>query len=458
MSKVTDTIAAISTPQGVGGIAVVRVSGPDAVALVRQYVRTVSDEPNRTSFGVFRVGDRVIDEVVVSTFRAPRSYTGEDVVEISCHGSRYVQEEILRILVSQAGAVRSARLAEAGEFTRRAFLNGRFDLSQAEAVADLIESHSEASHRLAVSQLRGGYSRKLREIRDKFVELTSLLELELDFSDEDVEFADRRALRALRDELEGEVSRLVASFRLGNAIKNGVPVAIVGRPNVGKSTLLNSLLNEERAIVSDIAGTTRDTVEDVVSIDGIAFRFIDTAGIRHSSDIVESAGIERSYRAMADAQIVLYMVDAVRPDAEIEEELDEVRTKVDFGDKTLLLLKNKADKVRPSSQDAPQPPHTLAISAKEGTHIDTLRRMLVGSVREGTTSDATLLTNVRHCESMTHVLEALTHVGEAFDQNLPADLVVVDIRDALYHLGQITGQVSSDEVLGTIFSRFCIGK
>lgn len=437
----TDTIAAISTPTGKGGIAVLRVSGPDAIAVVAPYVGQQKFAANTARFATFRADDRIIDEVVITTFRAPHSFTGEDVVEISCHGSLFVQEELLRCLLNGSP---KARLAKPGEFTLRAFLNGKYDLSQAEAVADLIDSTSEASHRLAVNQLRGGFSQRLKSIRERFVELTSLLELELDFSDEDVEFADRSALRTIVDELESEISQLVESFRLGNALKNGVPVAIVGRPNVGKSTLLNALLGEERAIVSPIAGTTRDTVEDTLTLGGVMFRFIDTAGLRHSDDQIEAKGIERSYKALREAQVVIHLFEEESVENEILdcEELDR---------KTLIRVRNKVD-VQPAIQEE----GVLQISAKQGIGLDSLKQVLVDSVKVD--GDQTLLTNVRHQESMKHILEALSHVRDGLLQNLPADLVVIDIRDALYSLGEITGQVTSDEVLGTIFGRFCIGK
>ncbi|MCQ2300403.1 MAG: tRNA uridine-5-carboxymethylaminomethyl(34) synthesis GTPase MnmE [Bacteroidales bacterium] len=434
----SETIVAISTPHGVGGIAVVRLSGTSALPLAMHFMGGKSLSSHRATYGVFADGGRVVDEVVATYFQAPHSYTGEDVVEFSCHGSLFVQQEIVRLLVGCKEF--PCRLAEPGEFTQRAFLNGKLDLSQAEAVADLIDSQSESAHRLAVNQLRGGYSQMLKDLRGRFVELTALLELELDFSEEEVEFADRTALNILIDTLSSEVSRLVASFKMGNAIKNGVPVAIVGKPNVGKSTLLNALLGEERAIVSPIAGTTRDTVEDTFVIEGIQFRFIDTAGIRKSDDLVESAGIERSYKAMRDAQIVICMTDNDEPLA-LPEEMTE---------KKVVWVRNKIDEVACSA------PGMIPVSAKEGTNLDALRKALVDSV--GYESDKTMLTNLRHHEAMTHILEALGHVKEGLSSGLPADLVVVDIREALYYLGQITGEVSSDEVLGTIFSRFCIGK
>lgn len=428
------TIAAISTPQGVGGIAVVRLSGKEAQAVALKYVSRL--ENGKAVFATFRDGERLIDEVVVTSFPAPHSYTGDNVVEISCHGSIYVQQEILRLLVLDS----QCRLAEPGEFTQRAFLNGKFDLSQAEAVADLIDSQSEVAHRLAVNQMRGGFSQKLKELRDKFVELTSLLELELDFSEEEVDFADRSSLMSLVDAIEEEIRQLADSFSMGNAIKRGVPVAIVGRPNVGKSTLLNALLGEDRAIVSPVAGTTRDTVEDTFILGGIQFRFIDTAGIRSSEDAIEMAGIERSYKAIRDAQIVLYLTDNDEP-FETFEGVEE---------KTVIYLRNKVDIQKTMLEDA------VPISAKTGEGMDELRSRLIDSVKID--PDRTMLTNVRHYEAMIQTLEALSHVRQGLIRNIPSDLVVIDLREALHHLGTITGQVTSDEVLGSIFGRFCIGK
>lgn len=447
-----DTIAAISTPSGVGGIAVVRLSGPEAFAIAAKHVALPS-AGRAAGYSLYRDGDAVLDEVVVTIFRMPHSYTGEDTVEISCHGSLYVQQTLLQSLL-----VSGARLAEPGEFTRRAFLNGRLDLSQAEAVADLIDSTDAASHRLAMSQLRGGYAQRLAALRQQFVELASLLELELDFSDEEVEFADRAQLLSLLDAVEKECRRLCDSFRLGNAIKNGIPVAIVGRPNVGKSTLLNALVGEERAIVSDIAGTTRDTVEDTLNLDGITYRFIDTAGIRHSDDAIERQGIERSYRAVAKAQVVLYMVDAGQI-SDASAELAELRSHVGLDGKQLIVLVSKCDKYgQPPAAVAGAAVTQIAISAKTGQGLDLLRQQLSSGRRLDTADTAPLVTNLRHCEALQNVLSATALVRDGLTRNLPADLVVIDLRDALHHLGTITGQVASDELLGTIFSRFCIGK
>lgn len=440
------TIAAISTPAGVGGIAVVRISGPKAFDVTQHHIKLhqASGPSPNTSYAIFRHQGQVIDEVVVTYFKAPHSFTGEDTIEISCHGSQYAQQAILQALVDSG-----ARLAEPGEFTRRAFLNGKLDLSQAEAVADLIHSTNTANHALAISQLRGGYSVRLNELRSQFVELASLLELELDFSEEDVEFADRAKLLSLLDTIEAECRRLCDSFSLGNAIRNGVPVAIVGRPNVGKSTLLNALVGDDRAIVSPIAGTTRDTVEDTVTINNIQFRFIDTAGIRHSDDTIEALGIQRSLQAIERAQIVLYVTDS--PDT-LSQELCDLQSQINTQDKQLIAILNKADQ----RQDTIIP-HAISISAQTGLGLDTLRQQLTLKYTSDF-SEQPILANVRHLEALRQVLAATTLVRQGLDNGIPADLVVVDLRDAIHHLGTITGQVSSSDILASIFSRFCIGK
>lgn len=436
------TISAISTPAGVGGIAVIRISGPKAFDIAGQHIimHPVEGAAPRAWYTLFRQGQQVIDEVMATAYHAPHSFTGEDTVEISCHGSLYVQQAILQSLIDSG-----ARLAEPGEFTRRAFLNGKLDLSQAEAVADLIDSTNAANHALAISQLRGGYAQRLKELRDQFIDLAALLELELDFSEEDVEFADRSRLMSLLDTIQMECQRLCDSFRLGNAIKNGVPVAIVGRPNVGKSTLLNALVGEERAIVSDIAGTTRDTIEDTITLDGINFRFIDTAGIRHSSDTIESLGIERSFRAIEQAQIVLFLSD--RADT-LDHELDQLRQQVSLDGKQLLPIVTKS---------ALSSTEVLHISAREGIGLDQLRQQLTSAYMRSDNQQP-ILSNLRHYQALHQVLQAISLVRQGMEQGLPSDLVVIDLREALHHLGTITGQVTSDEILGSIFHRFCIGK
>ena len=447
----TPTIAAISTPPGVGGIAVVRLSGPEAVAIAARHCR-VADTPQQALFSTFRDGEEVIDEVVVTLFRAPHSYTGEDTVEISCHGSTYVQEAILNALVASG-----ARLAEPGEFTRRAFLNGKLDLSQAEAVADLIDSTNAAQHRLAVSQLRGGYAQKLKELRTQLVELTSLLELELDFSQEDVEFVSRERLTRLVEEISLGVNALRKSFRMGNALKRGIPVAIVGRPNAGKSSLLNALLHDDRAIVSPVPGTTRDTIEETFVIDGTLFRIIDTAGLRESADEVERLGIERSRKAAEEADIILYVHDATQPFLHAIEDLAQLQDRISsFKEKHLFIVNNKMD-LHPVNPTASY--RTFPISAKNGTGLESLTESLAKAInRDCGQAPDVLLSNVRHLEALGYVDQALMHVARDLVDGLPADLVAIDLRDALHHLGTITGEVVTDEILGTIFSRFCIGK
>lgn len=459
-TRKTDTICAISTPQGVGGIAVIRISGSEAKTVCNKVLLSVkgnkvvdSFAPNTAHFCCFYDGDKLIDEVVATYFENPRSYTGEDSIEISCHGSLYVQQRVMETLVA-AGA----RLAEPGEFTMRGFINGKFDLSQAEAVADLIDSKSEASHSLAIHQLRGGFSKSIADLREKFVNLASLMELELDFSDEDVEFADRSDLMDLLNEIETQVTGLTNSFRLGNAVKNGVPVAIVGKPNVGKSTLLNALLNEDRAIVSDIPGTTRDTIEDAISIEGILFRFIDTAGIRNSDNEIENYGIERTYKAAEKASVIIYMADIASGNTDdLFAEIDSFKKEVNVGDKQFIVVANKSD-LLDKDKSVELNDDIVLISAKEKDNINAIAKRLVDGVKGGRQINDTLLSNARHYEAFLHILEDVTAVRNGIESALPGDLIMVDIRQALYYLGLITGQVSSDEILGTIFGRFCIGK
>lgn len=468
----TDTICAISTPPGTGAIALLRLSGPDALHICETIFSParrgdrISKAPSHTiHYGRVSDGDEVLDEVLVSVFRDPNSYTGEDVVEISCHGSVYIQQKMMELLIRQG-----ARHARPGEFTLRAFLNGRFDLSQAEAVADLIAASSATSHDLALRQMRGGFSGTIKDLRKRLLDFASLIELELDFSQEDVEFADRRLLRALVMEMHTEVDRLAASFSLGNVLKKGIPVAIVGKPNVGKSTLLNALLNEERAIVSEIPGTTRDTIEDTVVIRNIAFRFIDTAGLRHSRDEIEVMGIERTYRMIEQASVILYVFDAHASDSEeVLRELEQFRVKSDEGrvegdqlkvEKKFILIANKTDLMEES-------PHGLKefleldcifVSAKRKENINLIAERLAGTVAAMNIQDVSLVSNVRHYEALVHTREALEHVLDGMDAGLSSDLLASDIRDALFHLGTITGEITTDEILGNIFGKFCIGK
>ncbi len=442
-----DTIAAISTPHGIGGIAVVRLSGPDAFAITSRHLKS----PGATHPQLFRIGEKVLDQVIATAYHAPHSYTGDDTVEISCHGSLYVQQTLLQALLDSG-----ARLAEPGEFTRRAFLNGKLNLSQAEAVADLIDSTNAAAHSLAVSQLRGGYAKELETLRQQLVDLTALLELELDFSDEDVEFADRSRLHSLASQIYTRVTALRESFHMGNAMKRGIPVAIIGRPNAGKSSLLNALLHDNRAIVSDIPGTTRDTIEETFVIEGTPFRIIDTAGLRHSDDPIETLGIQRTLTTVAQADIVLYVHDASQSYGHALDDLQELQDRLSLKDKHLFIVNNKIDLV-PETLTAPY--RTFPISAKEGTGLDALTSALAKAAQTDLAqAPDVMLTNVRHYNALGHVEQALLHVAKGLADHLPADLVVIDLRDALHHLGAITGQVTSDEVLGTIFSRFCIGK
>ncbi len=435
----SDTIVAISTPAGVGGIAVVRLSGPDALPIASRHLTLDSQHLtlNARHATYCRFDD--LDDVVAIYY--PKGYTGEAIVELSCHGSLYIQQAMLEALVTNG-----ARLAEPGEFTMRAFRNGRLNLSQAEAVADLIDAATPAQHRLAVSQLRGGYAQKLKGLRQQLLDLTSLMELELDFSQEDVEFADRTQLRQLLSTLSSQLSSLIASFKMGNALKRGIPVAIVGKPNAGKSSLLNALLGDERAIVSDIPGTTRDTVEESITIGSLTFRFIDTAGLRHSTDTVEALGIERSLKAVADAQIVLLVHDATTPWQDPD---------LDLSGKNVIVVLNKSDLPQHSSLITRH--SSVSISSKTGDGIDALKQAMLAAV-EPQAAQEVLLSNSRHHAALQQVLQAVTHAAEGLDAGLTADLLAVDLRDALYHLGTITGEVVSNDILDNIFSRFCIGK
>jgi tRNA modification GTPase len=461
-----DTIVALATPPGIGAIGVIRVSGNKAISLVNQLFPSkdlVSQASHTLHVGVLVEGDRQLDEVVVSLFRNPRSYTGEDVVEISCHGSPYVQEQVIQALLRSGG-----RLAKAGEFTQRAFLNGKLDLAQAEAVADLIASHTAASARTALHTIRGGFSRALRDLRERLVSFSALIELELDFSQEDVEFADRRQLYQLITEASATASELLASFKLGNVIRNGVSVAIVGKPNAGKSTLLNTLLNENRAIVSEIPGTTRDTIEEVLNIDGILFRLIDTAGIReHTSDIIEQIGVGRSLEKMEQADIVVYLFDVSSDDAS---SVARIRAESLAKGKAFLLVGNKVDSFVGaasaggafSSEEAAALlfPQELLISARQGKHIDIFRQRLVDLVLGGSalSGDATIVTNARHYHALQQVASSLETIRKGLDELLPGDLLALDIRLCLHYLGEITGEITTEERLDYIFSKFCIGK
>ncbi len=469
-----DTIYAPATVPGTGAISIIRISGPDALSIADKVVScrrsSISSAKGYTmKFGTIRdMSGEIVDEVIASVFRAPHSYTGEDSVELSCHASSYIVSAVMQLL-SEAGA----RAAEPGEFTQRAFLNGKMDLAQAEAVADVISSQNSASHRIAFSQMKGGFSNELREMRSSLLELVSLMELELDFSEEEVEFADRSRLDSLLADIISHVSRLVDSFRLGNAIKNGVPVAIAGATNTGKSTLLNALLGEERAIVSDIHGTTRDTIEETLNIDGILFRFIDTAGLRETSETVEKIGIERTFKKISEASIVLGMVDLTRDFETTTETIREIISKVDFDTQKLVILLNKTDIsgvnnnvstnniIVSELENKGINAHVeiIPISAKTGAGISDLRTNLASSQRNLLAeSDTTLVTNQRHVQALTDARTSLLRVREGLASGLPTDLAAQDIREAIYHIGSIVGEISTDEVLGNIFAKFCIGK
>ncbi|MBQ6191274.1 MAG: tRNA uridine-5-carboxymethylaminomethyl(34) synthesis GTPase MnmE [Bacteroidaceae bacterium] len=446
-----DTICALATPPG-GAIAVVRVSGPDAVAITGSIFSKPLDKAEGYSLHFGQIKDmdgKELDEVLVSVFRAPHSYTGEDSTEISCHGSSYIAKNLLESLI-WAGA----RQAEPGEYTMRAFMNGKLDLSQAEAVADLIASSTQATHQMAMSQMRGQFSQELKDLQGQLLHLTSLLELELDFNDQDVEFADRKKLSELMDKIELHISQLADSFQVGNAIKNGIPVAIIGAPNVGKSTLLNALVGEERAIVSSIQGTTRDLIEDTTQIGGITFRFIDTAGIRKTQSKLERMGIERSIEAAEKAKIILLITDAGQPFPDLE-----------FKDNQIVLqVINKCDISLPSSSylyHRLPDDRLFHISAAKGDGMDILRQALVKEVSLPTNLDAThsIVTNVRHYNALKQALKALRHAKKAFADQTPTDLVAEDLRACLHHLGEITGsEITSEDVLHNIFSSFCVGK
>lgn len=458
-----DTIIAVATPPGMGAIAVIRLSGPNAIsscdALFKpaKRTKTLLTQPSHTlHFGTLRDENKILDEVLVSVFKAPNSYTGENIIEISCHGSPYIQQEIVKLFIKNG-----VRLANPGEFTLRAFLNGKLDLSQAEAVADLIESNSSASHQLAMQQMRGGYSRDIEMLRHELLNFASLIELELDFSEEDVEFADRIQFNQLIDTIRKVLTQLIDSFAVGNALKNGIPIAIVGEPNVGKSTLLNALLKEEKAIVSEIAGTTRDAIEDDLIINGVLYRFIDTAGIRETKDTIESIGIKRTFEKIEQSQVIMYLVDASTFTTNTIKTLQTTlsKLKTQFPEKLILVVVNKIDLNRDFDKHTITADATLLISAKTGEGIHDLMEALTGFVKTGTlTSHDLIVTNSRHYEAFLHALEALNEVKKGLNNNISGDLLAIDIREALFHLGAVTGQITTDDLLANIFANFCIGK
>ena len=468
-----ETICAPATVPGTGAISVIRVSGPEALTIADKVVKcrrsTISESDGYTMrFGtVFTPSGDVLDEVLVSIFRAPHSYTGENSVEISCHASSYIVSSLMDLL-HEAGA----RAAEPGEFTQRAYLNGKMDLAQAEAVADVISSQNAAAHRVAFNQMKGGFSSELRDMRSELLELVSLMELELDFSEEEVEFADRSRLDSLLGKILAHVGRLIDSFRLGNAIKNGVPVAIAGATNTGKSTLLNALLGEDRAIVSDIHGTTRDTIEETLNIDGILFRFIDTAGLRETSEVVEQIGIERTFKKISEASVVLGMVDLTRDIDTTRDTVLDIISKIDFNCQKLVILLNKTDIFDDNKNVSVKnyivslvenkgitSEWVIPISAKTGNGISELKSLLSKTQKDLLGDcDTTLVTNQRHLQALTDARTSLLRVRDGLASGLPTDLAAQDIREAIYHIGSIVGEISTDEVLGNIFRNFCIGK
>jgi len=454
MTDHRDTIVALATATGSGAIAIIRLSGPEAITIANKvfHGKDLTKQASHTiHFGTVRDGSEVLDEVLASVFVGPNSYTREDVVEISTHNSTYIISRVIQLLIRQG-----ARAAKPGEFTLRAFLNGGMDLSQAEAVADLIASNSAASHQVAMQQMRGGFSNQLQQLREQLIQFASLIELELDFSEEDVEFANREQLKALLLEIGSVVRRLIASFEQGNVLKNGVPVVIAGKPNVGKSTLLNAFLNEERAIVSDIAGTTRDTIEDEINIGGVRFRFIDTAGIRDTKDVIEAQGVERTREKMRQARLIIYLADPQQDDiSEIRSQQDEV---AQLGVPFVTVI-NKTDLLRPAHIDELRTLGALFISAKNKVGVEELKGELLQKVNlHKLNTDDVLVSNVRHVEALQKTQESLEKVVHGIDNPITSDFLAMDIRQALHHLGEITGTVSTDDLLEHIFSKFCIGK
>ncbi|MDF1547137.1 MAG: tRNA uridine-5-carboxymethylaminomethyl(34) synthesis GTPase MnmE [Bacteroidales bacterium] len=465
--KSTNTICAIATPAGHGAISVIRVSGTDAIIVgdkifssINKGKKLKTQKSGTLHFGMIVDDNEIVDEVIISVYKSPNSYTGEDAIEISCHGSVYIQQRVLQLLLKN-----DIKLALPGEFTQRAFLNGKMDLSQAEAVADLIASSSAASHKIAINQIRGGFSEELNLLRDKLIEFISLIELELDFSEEDVEFADRNRLQELLSNIKLKIKKLIFSFKLGNVIKNGVPVAIIGEPNVGKSTLLNALFNEEKAIVSEIAGTTRDAIEDVLNIEGVLFRFIDTAGLRKTTDIIESLGIEKTAQKIKQADLILLMVEATNNWQHISNQIKYTIDDYNIDDQQLIVLINKIDKnpIEASSIEGLQASFPkisfIQASAKNKTNIEELTSILkktydIHSIGE----NDIIVSNLRHYEALQQAFEALGRVEEGIKNEITGDFLAMDIRQVLHYIGEITGQISTDDILGNIFKNFCIGK
>ncbi len=457
-----DNILALASPSGVGAISLIRISGPESVTIVDKFfkgvenIKLIDQDANKVQLGYIIDQDRVIDKVLVTIFRNPKSYTGENLVEISCHGSVFIQQSIIQLFLSS-----NCRIANAGEFTMRSFLNGKMDLSQAESVADLISSNSEASHRLAMNQMRGGFKKDINELRMELVNFASLIELELDFSQEDVEFANMNELNNLLDKISFNLKKLIDSFKTGNVIKNGIPISIVGEPNTGKSTLLNILLNEERAIVSSIAGTTRDTIEDQININGVVCRFIDTAGIRSTDDEIESIGIERTFKKMKESEIVIFLIDYSNLDSKkinfYKEYLNEIEEK--FTSAKLITVFNKNDIKTDISTSELEKFNPIQISAKENINIDGLKNEIINYVNNLTSQiDNSTISNSRHYDLLNKTYEEIHKVKTSIGNKISSDLLAIDIKQAIYYLGELTGEISNDEILGNIFSKFCIGK
>jgi tRNA modification GTPase len=462
-----DSIVALATPSGAGAIAVIRISGNEAITIGNSVFKSIKNKDllkqktHTLHLGHIMDDVKTLDEVLVSIFKGPNSYTGENTIEISCHGSSYIQQQIIQLLLRKG-----CRMADPGEFTLRAFLNGKLDLSQAEAVADLISSDNEASHKIAMQQMRGGFSNEIAKLREELLNFASLIELELDFAEEDVEFADRTQFHELLNRIEFVLKRLIDSFAVGNVIKNGIPVAIVGEPNVGKSTLLNALLNEERAIVSEVAGTTRDTIEDELVIGGIGFRFIDTAGIRETKDVVESIGIKKTFEKIEQAQLVIYLMDSLKFQVSGSESIIEIeKIKNKYPLKQILIVANKIDQLKADELKLLQQElqtlnlKQLFLSAKENIGVEELKDQLLSFVNTGALrNNETIVTNTRHYDSLLKALDEIQKVKYGLETELSSDLMAIDIKEALYHFGTITGQVTNDELLGNIFANFCIGK
>jgi len=457
-----DNILALASPSGIGAISMIRISGPDSISIADKIfigvekIKLIDQKANRVQLGYIVEDDRTIDKVLITVFRNPKSYTGEDLVEISCHGSIFIQESIIQLLLNH-----NCRVANPGEFTMRSFLNGKMDLSQAESVADLISSNTEASHRLAMNQMRGGFKNDINELRTELVNFASLIELELDFSQEDVEFANKKELNKLLDKITFNLKKLIDSFKTGNVIKNGIPIAIVGEPNTGKSTLLNTLLNEERAIVSSIAGTTRDTIEDQININGVNCRFIDTAGIRNTDDEIETIGIERTFKKMNESEIIIFLIDYSTLNHEKLNYYVNYLTEIDnkFPNTKLITLLNKIDIKSETLVNDLDQFNPISISAKNKLNIDNLKDEIISYVNNLTGQiDNSTISNSRHYDLLNKTYEEIHKVKISISKNISSDLLAIDIKQAIYFLGELTGEISNDEVLGNIFSKFCIGK